>query len=125
MTIAGDLQGIVTTAIVSALQKHNFLVVLSAPADAVAMLRVEMRSLEAKNIMGFRAGTLRDEFAIKGICKSAGGKDYEKFYNGLFETSIQFVPTGEANDRYVSAAVSDGLSQLVNDNDMLRCLAGE
>jgi uncharacterized lipoprotein YajG len=122
MTVEGDLISIVFDAIASGLGQRHF----SPSKDAFtggSTLRVEIRNLDSKNIMGFWAGTLRDEFSLKGICKSARGSDYEDMYNGLFETSVQVVPTGEANDRYVSSAVSDSVSKLVSDNSLLRCLA--
>jgi hypothetical protein len=122
ITVEGDLQNIVTSAITSGLTKHNFAVATQLIGDA-SKLRVEIRNLDSKNIMGFWSGTLRDEFSLKAICKSAAGVEYQKLFNGLFETSIQVVPTGEANDKYISAAVSDGVNQLVNDDGLLKCLA--
>lgn len=122
MTVDGDLENIVREAIVSGLAKHNFLLAANAN-EVAAKLRVEIRNLSTKNIMGFWAGTLRDEFSLKAICTANSGVDYQKMYNGLYETSIQVVPTGKANDDYVSRAVSDGISQLVNDEALLKCLA--
>lgn len=122
MTVDGDLQGIVSAAIVSGLSQRQFLARAQDPAGA-SRLRVEIRSLESKNIMGFWSGTLRDEFSLKGICTSAKGETYEQMYNGIFEKSIQVVPTGEANNKYISAAVSDAVNKLVNDDQLLRCLA--
>jgi uncharacterized lipoprotein YajG len=122
MTVEGDLQTIVTNALVEGLGKHDFKV-SSQPQNLAARLRIEIRNLSSKNIMGFFAGTLRDEFGLKALCKSASGVEYEKLFNGLFETSLQVVPTGDANDRYISAAVSDAVNQLVNDDELLKCLA--
>jgi len=122
MTVEGDLVSIVSGAISSGLGQRKFVTTPTSVKDASA-LRVEIRSLDAKNIMGFWAGTLRDEFSLKGICKSAKAGEYEQMYGGLFETSVQVVPTGEANDKYVSAAVSDGVNKLLNDDQLLRCLA--
>jgi len=121
MTVDGDLQSIVAAAISSGLEQHRFST-QSQDSHDLSRLRVEIRNLESKNIMGFWAGTLRDEFSLKGICKSAKGGDYEQMYNGIFETSIQVVPTGEANNKYISAAVSDAVNKLVNDDQLLRCL---
>lgn len=73
--------------------------------------------------MSFWSGTLRDEFSMKGIRKSSKGANYEQMYNGKFEKSIQVVPTGEANDKYISAAVSDAVNKLVSDDGLLRCLS--
>jgi uncharacterized lipoprotein len=122
ITVEGDLQSIVRSAISSGLEQHRFSAQAQENHD-LSRLRVEIRNLDSKNIMGFWAGTLRDEFSLKGICKSAKGGDYEQMYNGLFETSIQVVPTAEANNRYISAAVSDAVNKLVNDDQLLRCLA--
>jgi uncharacterized lipoprotein YajG len=122
ITVEGDLQTIVSNAIVSGLTKHNFAIAAQAVSDA-SKLRIEIRNLDSKNIMGFWSGTLRDEFSLKAICKSPGGAEYQKLFNGIFETSIQVVPTGEANNKYLSAAVSDGVNQLVNDDGLLKCLA--
>ena len=121
ITIDGDLQTIIADAIVSGLQKHDFVAGNQRPAGT-GKLTVEIRNLSTKNIMGFWSGTLRDEMSLKGICHGANGAEYEKMYNGLFETSIQVVPSGEANNRYVSATVSDAVNQLVNDDALLGCL---
>lgn len=122
MTIEGDLREIVVTAITTGLSSSNFLVQNQA-SDGLSRLRVEIRDLQSKNIMGFWSGTLRMEFGLKGICKAASGGEYEQMYNGLFEKSIQVVPTSEKNNEYISAAVSDGIGKLISDDQMLRCLA--
>ncbi|MBR0347478.1 MAG: hypothetical protein IJI03_19700 [Rudaea sp.] len=121
MTVEGDLVNIVSGAVLSGLSQRNFSA--SNTGDGAAQLRVEIRNLSSKNIMGFWSGTLRDEFSLKGACKSSKGTDYEEMYNGVFETSLQVVPTGEANDKYVSQAVADSVNKLVSDDKMLRCLA--
>jgi uncharacterized lipoprotein YajG len=121
ITVDGDLVTIVSTAILTGLNQRNFSA--SNSTGNGAQLRVEIRNLSSKNIMGFWAGTLRDEFSLKGICKSGKGTDYEQMYNGVFETSIQVVPTGDANDKYVSQAVTDSVDKLVSDDQMLRCLS--
>lgn len=123
MTVDGDLEKIVRDALVAGLAKHNFALGGNA-RSAASKLHIEIRNLSSKNIMGFWAGTLRDEFGLKAFCKSDSGAEYQKMYNGVFETSIQVVPTGEANNKYVSSAVSDGVNQLVNDDGLLSCLAG-
>lgn len=121
MTVDGDLVSIVSGAVLSGLSQRSFSA--GNAGDSAAQLRVEIRNLSSKNIMGFWAGTLRDEFSLKGICKSSKGTDYEEMYNGVFETSIQVVPTGEANEKYISQAVADSVNKLVSDDKMLRCLA--
>jgi uncharacterized lipoprotein YajG len=122
MTVDGDLQGIVAKAISDGLAQRRFAAQTQDSHD-LSRLRVEIRNLQSKNIVGFWAGTLRDEFSLKAVCKPVKGADYEQMYNGLYETSIQVVPTGDANNRYVSAAVSDAVNKLVNDDQLLRCLA--
>lgn len=120
MTIDGDLKSIVSNAVSSGLSQRRF---STQGTGESADLRVEIRGLDSKNIMGFWSGTLRDEFSMKGICKSSKGASYEQMYNGKFEKSIQVVPTGEANDKYISAAVSDAVNKLVSDDALLRCLS--
>jgi len=122
MTVEGDLQNIVSKAITTGLEQRRFATQSQENHD-LSRLRIEIRNLQSKNIMGFWAGTLRDEFSLKAICKSVKGLEYEQMYNGLFETSIQVVPTGDANNRYISAAVSDAVNKLINDDLLLRCLA--
>jgi len=121
MTAEGDLEKTVTTAIVSGLTLHAF-AVGAHEGKAASKLHVEIRNLSSKNIMGFWSGTLRDEFGLKAVCKSGAGGEYQKMYNGVFEKNIQVVPTGDANNEYISKAVSDAVNQLVNDDALLKCL---
>jgi len=122
LTVQAELSEIVGSAIKEGLEKEGFKP--SAQGDEPsAKLKVEVRSLEYKVISGFWSGTIRSECAMKALCKSSSGAEYEKFYSGVFEKSIQVIATEKENDAYVSASVSDAVNKLLNDRDLGRCLA--
>jgi uncharacterized lipoprotein len=121
LTVQGDLTNIVESAIKTGLEKQGFS--SSSNEGKFAKLKVEIRNLDYKVITGFWSGTIRSECGVKAICKSSSGNEYEKLYNGLFEKSVQVVANEQENNEYVSAAVSDAVNKLLNDNGLGRCLA--
>lgn len=121
MTIDGDLQAIVQRSIEDGLKAHGF---MPTQGDAGGReLRVEIRNLDYSIITGFWAGTLKVDCSLKGICKQGTERPYEKLHRGEFAESIQVVQGDNANNQYVSTAVSRALNALLSDRELLECLA--
>jgi len=73
---------------------------------------------------GFWAGKLNVEFLLKGICIKGNSRPYEQTYRGEYRTNVQVVQGEDANNSYVNDAVSEAINALLNDEQLLGCLAG-
>ncbi len=85
-------------------------------------LRVEVRTVELRVTMSFFTFGYFPRAAIKAVAKNAG-QTYEKFYRAEKEERSLVVHTEIANNRLLSEVVSDVLSQIVNDQQLMRFLA--
>lgn len=121
MTVEGDLAAIVRNAIEGGLARLGF-----SPTQDPAEereLRVEIRNLDYNVIVGFWAGTLKVDCSMKSVCVRNGGRPYELLHRGEFTESVQVVQGAEANNHYVSEAVSDAVNSLLADRELMQCLA--
>lgn len=121
MTIDGDITEIFRSAIERGLATQGF--TPSREPTGERELRVELRNLDYNVIVGFWAGTLKVDCALKGICRRGAVTPFERLHRGEFTESVQVVQGAEANNRYVSEAASKAVSALLGDSDLLRCLA--
>ena len=119
LTIEGDLSSIVKNAVEEGLKQQGFAV----NGPIANQLRVEIRNLDYVVNSGFWTGRLNVEFLIKGVCVKSGARPYEQTYRGEFRENVQVVQGEAANNRYVNAAVSDGINSLLNDQALMSCLA--
>lgn len=121
LTIQGDLTDIVRKSVEDGLKAQGF---VPTTGDSEGReLRVEIRNLDYGINVGFWAGTLKVDCALKGICKQGENRPYEKLHRGEFQESIQVVQGQDANNGYVSTAVSKAINALLADKDLLNCLA--
>ena len=121
ITLAGDLANTVRTAIADGLQRQGFIITPNRPTD-VRELRVEIRNLEYGVTQGFWAGTLRAECGLKAICIKGSSRHYEKLYRGEHIEKIQFVQGNQANERYINSALSQAITLLLQDSQLIHCL---
>lgn len=121
MTIDGNIVAIFQTAVEDGLRRQGF--VPTQDASESRELRAEIRNLDYGVITGFWAGTLKVDCSLKGICRRGSERPYERLHRGEFTESIQVVQGDEANDRYVSEAVSKAVNALLTDQELIRCLA--
>lgn len=121
MTIAGDLVSTVRGAIEQGLQRLGFSPTQD-PAES-RELRVEIRNLDYNVIVGFWAGTLKVDCSMKANCLRDGLRPYEQLHRGEFVESVQVVQGEEANNGYVSEAVSNAVNSLLADRELMQCLA--
>ncbi|WP_079204562.1 YajG family lipoprotein [Pseudomonas sp. CC6-YY-74] len=125
LTLQGNLEQIITSAIESGLKQQGF-VTPAQPERTNTRLRVEIRNLDYKVIAGVWSGTIRAESGLKAICKASSGVEYEKLYNGVFqEKGRQLIGSDVENNAFVSSAVSDATNRLLNDAELGRCLADQ
>jgi len=122
LTIDGDLPTIVGSAIKDGLTQQGFETTNGKTSDG-RELRVEIRNLDYGVTMGFWSGDLRTQCSLKAICVKGNERPYEKLHRGEFKENVQVVQGAEANNRYVNAALSDAINQLVGDHDLVECLA--
>jgi uncharacterized lipoprotein len=121
LTIEGDLVATIKGAVEEGLRRHGFVPV---QADAGGReLRVEIRNVDYGINVGFWAGTLKVDCSLKGICQRGSLRPYEQLHRNEFKESVQVVQGQEANNRYVSSAVSGALNALLNDRELMQCLA--
>lgn len=121
MTIEGDLNQIFRSAIEDGLARQGF--VPTQDQNEERELRVEVRNLDYDVIVGFWAGTLKVDCSLNAVCRQGGLRPYEEMHRGQFTESVQVVQGAEANNRYVSDAVSSAVNSLLSDQQLLQCLA--
>jgi hypothetical protein len=86
-------------------------------------LRIELRALEYGVAPGIVLATLRTGAAMKGICIIGNTRPYEKLYRGEHEESILVVQFASQNEQYLNEALSQAIQNLVQDQELIRCLA--
>lgn len=121
MTIDGDLASIVRTAIEEGLTRLGFRPTQDPTVERE--LRVEVRNLDYGVIVGFWAGTLKVDCSMKSVCVRDASRPYEQLHRGEFVESVQVVQGAEANNAYVSEAVSNAVNSLLADRELMQCLA--
>lgn len=122
MTIDGNISNIVRNALAEGLAQQKFKV--TAPGvNAASELRVEIRNLDYGVTVGFWAGSLRVDVGLKAICSRGNARPYEMLHRGEHNESVQVVQPPEANNAYVSAAVSQAVNSLLKDEQLMKCLA--
>lgn len=124
LTIEGDLANIVYKAIAEGLERQGYRTSAGPANTGGRELRAEIRNLDYIVIRGFFEGTLRIDFGIKAICIQGTVRPYEQMHHGEHVTGVQVVQTADANNIYVSQVVSDGVNSLLQDQQLLACLAG-
>ena len=122
ITVDGDLRTPVRDAVIRGLEQHRF-ALAKDQSNTDHILKVEIRNLDYKVTMGFWVGTLRTQCALKAICMVGNTQAYEKFYRGDYQDSVMFVQSAENNERYINAAVSNAVNRLLDDSNLMKCLA--
>ena len=122
LTIEGNLASIVQKALAEGLSKQSFKPLSGANAES-RELRVEIRNLDYTVIMGFWEGTLRVDVSLTAICIRGAQRPYEQLHRGEVVQGVQVVQSDEANNMYVSQAVSAAVNSLLRDQALLKCLS--
>lgn len=122
LTVAGELTEAVRKAITEGLQSKGFTLVTEKPADG-RELRVEIRNLDYRVVVGFWVGTLNAECGLKAVCILGPDRPFEQLYRGEVQDSVMVVQTAEANEKYINAAVSKAVNSLLQDPKLAEALA--
>lgn len=122
LTVTDDFAATVHNSLSQGLKDRGFAPSTNLPPDA-RVLRVEIRDLTYKADMGFWAGTLNVDCALKAICQIGQIRPFEKLFRGEHQESIQVVQGEDANIRYVNDAVSKAVNELLGDPELGQCLA--
>jgi hypothetical protein len=119
---SAEIVSVVDQSLVSGLRNLGFATV-SQPAADVPELRVEVRALNYKVAMGFWAGALDVDAAMKAICIQGKDRGHEQLHRGHYEDSIQVVQSASNNDEYINKALSSAIDEILRDRPLLDCLA--
>lgn len=122
LLVEGDLQTAVRDSVADGLRLQGFSPVDARPEDA-RELRVEIQDLEYTVTTNFWAHTLRTECALRAVCILGNRRPYENVYRGKFQDSVLVIQSEEANKGYINAAVSNAVNALLQDPQLLHCLA--
>ena len=122
LTIQGNLSETVQRAIAEGLANQSIKPLFGSNPEK-RELRVEIRNLHYAVTQGFWAGTLRVDTSLKAICIRGALRPYEQHYRGEVVESVQVVQSEEANNSYISQAVSAAVNSLVKDQQLLSCLS--
>ena len=122
LTIEGDLSATVKKALVEGLTKQKFKPLIDSNPEN-RELRVEIRNLDYTVIRGFWSGTLKVDISLKAICVRGSQRPYEQLHRGEITESVMVVQSAEANNSYISQAVSAAVNSLLKDRKLLTCLS--
>ena len=122
LTIKGELQDIVQKALLDGLAKQSFKPRVGSSSEG-RELRVEIRNLDYAVTQGFWSGTLRIDISLKAICIRGTNRQYEQLHRGELVESVQVVQGDEANNSYISQAVSGAVNSLLKDQKLSACLS--
>lgn len=95
---------------------------ISDSHDADNLLTVEIRGLADSTSTGFFTGGVHIKGAFKGLAKSAGTK-MQKMYRYEKEERVIIVPTAETNEEWINQALTETLTKLLDDPEMLAFLS--
>jgi uncharacterized lipoprotein len=123
ITLQQDLPSVVQSAVMDGLKRQGFAPVAAVNSTEGRELRVEVRNLDYNVIVGFWAGTLRTECALKGICILGTTRPYEQLYRGVREETVLVIQGASANEEYVNDALSKAIQELLADSKLSQCLA--
>ena len=117
-----DVIGAVDQSLTTGLRNLGFTIVPAASADT-SELKVEVRALQYKVAMGFWAGSLDVDAALKAICIRGRDRTYEQLHRGHYEDSLQVVQGADNNNEYINSALSSAINEVLRDRQLLDCLA--
>lgn len=123
ITAAQDIAAIVQKEVSAGLAKKGFTAV-DESAPAAAKLVIEVRLLEYSTSTGFWTGGVTIKGALKAVGTKAG-KSYEKMYRSEKTERVVVVPTAETNEKWINGALSEVLTQLLEDNGLMMFLSQE
>lgn len=121
ITAAQDVAMIAQNEIIAGLKKKGF-AAAESESGARAKLMVEVRLLEYSTSQGFWTGGVHIKGALKAVA-SKDGKSYEKMYRSEKEERIVVVPTADKNEKWINDALSDVLTQLLDDKGLVMFLS--
>ena len=87
-----------------------------------AQLTVELRGLRYGWETELFGGTLKTECTIKANGRTSKG-NFEQVYRVEKDADTNWTPTAEYNEKLVNAILSDALSKMLNDNELLSFLS--
>jgi uncharacterized lipoprotein YajG len=122
ITTAPDVSSVLQNAIREGLQRQGLSFTNDKTADG-RELRIEFRTLEYAVAPNIVIGKLRASAAMKGICILGNSRPYEKLYRGEREEAILVYQFAYQNERYINEALSQAIQNLVQDQELIRCLA--
>lgn len=122
LTSTVEPTAVVNDAVVQGLQKQGFSP-WSAPGPDVSQLRIELRALDYEITQGFWSGGLDVDVAMKAICIVGDRREYEELHRGKHEENIQVVQSQSNNEYYINDALSQAINAVLNDRELVQCLA--
>ena len=120
---SADVIGAVDQSLTAGLRDLGFTIVPAASNNA-SELKVEVRALQYKVAMGFWAGSLDVDAALKAICICGKDRSYEQLHRGHYEDSLQVVQGADNNNEFINSALSSAINEVLRDRQLLDCLAG-
>ena len=118
-----NLADIVNDQLVSGLRKKGFNAV-SAKNDAGtnAKLLIEIRLLEYSTSMGFWTGGVHIKGAVKALAQK-NNKAFDQIYRVEKEERVVVVPTAETNSEWLNQTLTELLTQVLQDANLVNFLA--
>jgi len=121
ITSNSDFEQVVAEKVKESLQARGFSV-SNSDSSSSATLNVEIRLLQYSTSFGFFTMGTHIQAALKAVATKSG-KSYEKMYRSDKEERTVIVPTAGMNEEWINVALSDVLTQLASDRDLIAFLA--
>jgi uncharacterized lipoprotein len=122
LTVAQGFPAVLRDAFSQGLKDRGFSPTADLPADG-RELRIEIRDLEYKVVMGFWVGTVRAQCSLKAVCQVKQQTPFERLFHGEREEKSEFIKSADANTKFVNDAISSAVNQVLSDQELVQCLA--
>jgi len=113
---------VVRSTVAKGLRANDFRVV-SPGMPATAKLVVRINALEYRQRAGFWTGHIDLNSSVEADASEPHNQSYDKVYRYTGTKNVVFTPTSGSDHKQINHAVSNSLSQLLNDRKLMHFLA--
>jgi uncharacterized lipoprotein YajG len=120
----GDITQVLQTVIADNLTARGFIVTPTKRKLPGIQLRVEINNLQYAVVPGIITGTLRTEASLHAECLHDQMSQYDHVHRGLSEAQVFFAQFAHENEAHINKSVSNAITAMLDDTDLMSCLSG-
>lgn len=125
VSTSGDITQDIQPVIADSLAARGFTVTPTKRKTQGIQLRVEITNLQYAVVPGIITGTLRTEAGVHADCLRDQVSQYDHMHRGESEEQVFFAQFAKENEAHINTALSNAITSMFNDADLLSCLSGQ